>query len=54
MRGGGQSLRWPGGGLAILGLLAAWLLLSRGLVRALPWLRSGRAAVPQVPEEASS
>lgn len=53
VRGGGQSLRWPGGGLAILGLLAAWLLLSRGLVRALPWLRSGRAAAPQIPEEVS-
>src|SRR6266508_1911612 len=39
VRGGGQSLHWPGGTVAILGLLAAWLLLSRGLVRALPRLR---------------
>src|SRR6266545_2714910 len=51
--GGGQSLHWPGGTVAILGLLAAWLLLSRGLVRALPRLRGGRASAPQVPEEAS-
>src|SRR6266511_3873198 len=53
VRGGGQSLHWPGGTVAILGLLAAWLLLSRGLVRALPRLRGGRASAPQVPEEAS-
>jgi len=53
VRAGGQSLRWPGGTLAILGLLAAWLLLSRGLVRALPWLR-GRTSAPPVPEEVSS
>src|SRR6266508_2403239 len=52
-RCGGQSLHWPGGTVAILGLLAAWLLLSRGLVRALPRLRGGRASAPQVPEEAS-
>jgi Ca2+/H+ antiporter, TMEM165/GDT1 family len=54
VRGGGQSLHWPGGSLAILGLLAAWLLLSRGLVRALPRLRGGPAPTPQVPEEVSS
>jgi len=53
VRGGGESLHWPGGTVAILGLLAAWLLLSRGLVRALPRLRAGRASAPQVPEEAS-
>src|SRR6266536_2657176 len=53
VRGGDQSLRWPGGTLAILGLLAAWLLLSRGLVRVLPRLRGGRASTPPVPEEAS-
>jgi uncharacterized membrane protein len=50
---GGESLHWPGGTVAILGLLAAWLLLSRGLVHALPRLRGGRAGAPQVPEEAS-
>jgi Ca2+/H+ antiporter, TMEM165/GDT1 family len=50
---GGDSLRWPGGTAAILGLLAAWLLLSRGLVRALPRLRGGRAGAPPVPDEVS-
>src|SRR6266699_2230589 len=37
VRGGDQSLRWPGG----------------GLVRVLPRLRGGRASTPPVPEEAS-
>jgi uncharacterized membrane protein len=32
LRPGGQSLAWPGGDAAILGLLAGWFLLSRGLV----------------------
>jgi uncharacterized membrane protein len=32
LRPGGASLRWPGGDVAILVLLAGWLLLSRGLV----------------------
>jgi uncharacterized membrane protein len=50
---GGESLRWPGGNLAILGLLAAWLLLSRGLVRALPRLRAGRSPASPIPEEAA-
>jgi uncharacterized membrane protein len=30
---GGVSLAWPGGDWAILGLLAAWLILSRIAVR---------------------
>lgn len=35
-RDGGESLEWPGGDLALLGLLAGWLVLSRLLVRAVP------------------
>ncbi|GAA0403572.1 hypothetical protein Acor_33150 [Acrocarpospora corrugata] len=35
-----HSLEWPGGDLAILVLLAAWLLLSRILVATLPRLRN--------------
>jgi uncharacterized membrane protein len=53
VRGADRSLHWPGGTLAILGLLAAWLLLSRALVHALPRLRRGRANARPVPEEAS-
>jgi uncharacterized membrane protein len=53
VRGADRSLHWPGGTLAILGLLAAWLLLSRALVHALPRLRRGRASARPVPEEAS-
>ncbi|WP_196944143.1 TMEM165/GDT1 family protein [Streptomyces sp. MC1] len=34
-RAGRESLEWPGGDLALLVLLAAWFLLSRGLVAAL-------------------
>ena len=36
---GGRSLSWPGGDLALLGVLAGWLLLSRVLVAVLPRLR---------------
>jgi uncharacterized membrane protein len=36
---GGQSLDWPGGDVALLAVLAGWLLLSRVLVAALPRLR---------------
>jgi uncharacterized membrane protein len=36
---GGRSLSWPGGDLALLGVLAGWLLLSRALVAVLPRLR---------------
>jgi Ca2+/H+ antiporter, TMEM165/GDT1 family len=53
VRGADRSVHWPGGTLAILGLLGGWLLLSRVLVRALPRLRGGRATAPPVPEEAS-
>ena len=35
-REGGASLEWPGGEVALLVLLAGWLLLSRVLVRTLP------------------
>jgi uncharacterized membrane protein len=49
---GGRSLGWPGGTLAILGLLAAWLLLSRGLVRVLPRLRPAPSPASPVPGEA--
>lgn len=42
-RDGGESLEWPGGDLALLGLLAGWLVLSRLLVRAVP----GIARTPQ-------
>lgn len=51
VRRGGESLHWPGGTLGLLGLLAAWLLLSRVLVRALPRLRGTRAS--GVPGEAA-
>jgi Ca2+/H+ antiporter, TMEM165/GDT1 family len=53
VRGADRSVHWPGGTLAILGLLAGWLLLSSVLVRLLPRLRGRRAAAPPVPEEAS-
>ena len=46
--GGGHSLAWPGGSLALVVLLAVWLGLSRVLVRALPRLRPARAAAPGV------
>ena len=51
LRSGGQSLGWPGGTPAILVLLAAWLLLTRVLVRVLPRLRVARAS--RVPREAA-
>lgn len=35
LRGGREAVSWPGGDLAILGLLALWLLVSRCLVAAL-------------------
>ena len=39
---GGSSLRWPGGDLALLGLLAAWLIVSQAMIRL---LRGARTAV---------
>lgn len=36
---GGESLSWPGGDFALLGILAGWLVLSRILVATLPRLR---------------
>jgi uncharacterized membrane protein len=36
---GGDSLAWPGGDLALLAILAGWLLLSRILVTSLPRAR---------------
>ena len=36
---GGESLSWPGGDAALLGVLAGWLVLSRILVATLPRLR---------------
>ena len=39
---GGASLHWPGGDLALLGLLAAWLITSQAMIRA---LRGARPAV---------
>lgn len=46
-----ESLHWPGSDLAILALLAAWLLLSRILVSTLPGLRPAPTAEPQSQEE---
>jgi Ca2+/H+ antiporter, TMEM165/GDT1 family len=40
---GGESLSWPGGDAALLGVLAGWLLLSRILVVTLPRLRPSAA-----------
>jgi uncharacterized membrane protein len=40
---GGESLSWPGGDAALLGILAGWLLLSRILVATLPRLRPSAA-----------
>ena len=45
---GGTSLGWPGGDVALLVILAGWLVLSRVLVAVLPRLRRG---APE-PEEA--
>ena len=45
-RDGGESLAWPGGEVALLGLLAGWLLLSRVLVRALPRIAGLRPTAP--------
>ena len=52
---GGDSLAWPGDTWSLLGLLAAWFLLSRLLIRILPGIaHAGRAGVgPRVLEEAS-
>jgi uncharacterized membrane protein len=38
---GGRSLEWPGGDVALLVILAGWLVLSRVLVTVLPRLRRG-------------
>jgi len=51
VRGGGHSLQWPGGDLAILVLLAAWFALSRVLVRAAPLLARTRPATVGIREE---
>jgi uncharacterized membrane protein len=47
-RDGGESLHWPGGDLALLVLLAGWLVLSRALVRSVPRLahRQPRSVTP--------
>lgn len=37
--GDGESLEWPGGDWAILGLLAVWVVVSRVLVRVLPGIK---------------
>jgi uncharacterized membrane protein len=39
---GGDSLGWPGDNWSIVGLLAAWFLLSRLLIRFAPAIQSGR------------
>jgi uncharacterized membrane protein len=54
-RPGGESLAWPGDNWSLLGLLAAWFLLSRLLIRVLPGIaNAGRGRVgPRVLEEAS-
>jgi Ca2+/H+ antiporter, TMEM165/GDT1 family len=44
---GGESLSWPGGDLALLAILAGWLVLSRVLVATLPRVRSGADRVRQ-------
>ena len=43
-RDGGESLHWPGGDVALLVLLAGWLVLSRVLVRAVSGLAGDRRA----------
>jgi uncharacterized membrane protein len=45
-RDGGESLHWPGGDYALLVLLAAWLVLSRVLVRVLPAYAGKRPEQP--------
>jgi Ca2+/H+ antiporter, TMEM165/GDT1 family len=45
-RDGGESLEWPGGDFALLVLLAAWLVLSRLLVRVVPGLARPRPVRP--------
>jgi uncharacterized membrane protein len=41
---GGASLRWPGGDLALLGLLAAWLIASQAMIRLLGGARTAVSA----------
>jgi Ca2+/H+ antiporter, TMEM165/GDT1 family len=38
---GGESLTWPGDNWSLLALLAGWFLLTRLLIRAMPWLAGG-------------
>lgn len=56
LRAGRESLKWPGGEIALLAVLAAWFVLSRVLIN---WLqpstaaarRAGHATAQPVPEE---
>lgn len=50
---GGTSLAWPGGDWALLVILAAWLALSRLLVRVLPRIRPVPATAPAPKEPAA-
>lgn len=43
----GESLSWPGSDWAILGLLAAWIVISRVLVVTLPRIKGAPVATPQ-------
>jgi Ca2+/H+ antiporter, TMEM165/GDT1 family len=45
---GGESLSWPGGDIALLGVLAGWLVLSRVLVATLPRVRRDVAGPERV------
>jgi len=45
---GGGSLTWPGGDIALLGVLVGWLVLSRVLVAALPRVRRDVAGPERV------
>jgi uncharacterized membrane protein len=51
---GGDSLSWPGDNWSILGLLAAWFLISRLMIKVVPRLAKGgpAAVAPAVLEEA--
>ncbi len=50
---GGDSLSWPGDNWSILGLLAAWIVISRVMIRLAPKIAGRPAAPAPLLEEAS-